>query len=115
MATILSIETKLKKAWSKDTCSPELKYKWSHINCCAGQCAVTALIVNDVFGGDIKKCYVHDDLHYFNIVGGRIVDLTRPQFGRAPIDYANAENESKENMLADEDIRHRYEQLKLSI
>lgn len=45
-----------------------------------GQCAVTAMLVNKFFGGEIRKLWVSGGgTHYFNIINGKIIDLTREQ------------------------------------
>ena len=48
---LYALEQVLHKSWSKQTayCPAE----WNKVNPSCGQCAVTALIVNDYFGGDI--------------------------------------------------------------
>lgn len=43
-------------------------------------CAITSLIINDYFGGDICKIYVDGINHYFNLIENNIVDLTKEQF-----------------------------------
>ena len=77
--------TELKKAievsWSAETSF--VPDEWSEDNPARGQCAVTALIVQDYFGGKIRKCDVVGgaDSHFFNeLPNGEIVDLTRIQF-----------------------------------
>ena len=49
-------------------------------------CAITSLIINDYFGGDICKIYVDGISHYFNLIENNIVDLTKDQFNRE-MDY----------------------------
>jgi hypothetical protein len=44
----LNLKNILKKAWSKETSS--VPDQWSKFNPALGQCAVTALAVNDYFG-----------------------------------------------------------------
>lgn len=69
--------------WCKETSSEE---DWTPENPPYGQCAVTALIVQDRCGGDIvnAKVYVpawdREVSHYFNRIGGLEIDLTRHQF-----------------------------------
>lgn len=73
----------LRAAWDAGTSSdPEL---WSPANPAWGQCAVTALVVQDEMGGDIvwARAELPDGRrisHYFNRVSGRELDLTREQF-----------------------------------
>lgn len=46
-----------------------------------GQCAVTAALVNDMFGGTIHKIRIEDgETHYFNKINGHYFDLTSDQF-----------------------------------
>jgi hypothetical protein len=74
------IENALRKAWSKETCYLPDQEKWSSQNPAFGQCAVTALIIQDFFGGEILYC-VHYH-HYWNrLPNGEEIDLTRSQFG----------------------------------
>lgn len=58
---------------------------WSRDNPAWGQCAVTVLIVNDYLGGEIvwAEAKLPDGRgisHYFNLIDGKEVDLTRRQF-----------------------------------
>lgn len=55
----------------------KIKEYWNQSNKTYGMCAITTLIVNDYFGGDIGKVYVGDISHYFNILNGKIIDLTK--------------------------------------
>jgi hypothetical protein len=74
------LENALKRAWSRETCYLPDQEKWSSQNPAFGQCAVTALIVQDFFGGEILRC-VHYR-HYWNrLPNGEEIDLTRSQFG----------------------------------
>jgi hypothetical protein len=78
--SIKLMENVLKKAWSKETCYLPDQEKWNNQNPAFGQCAVTALIVQDFFGGEILYC-VHYH-HYWNrLPNGEEIDLTRSQFG----------------------------------
>ena len=45
-----------------------------------GQCAVTAMIVHDRFGGEMLRTVNEGVLHYWNLVDDIDVDLTRDQF-----------------------------------
>lgn len=73
----------LEKSWGKETSvAPE---KWSPENPAYGQCAVTALVVHDFFGGRLVKVTAagpdETASHYYNeLPDGRVVDLTRVQF-----------------------------------
>lgn len=64
-------------AWSKETCFPTLGESWTSENPTLGQCAVTALIINDLFGGTIFK---NNFNHYWNVIEtGEVIDLTEEQ------------------------------------
>lgn len=55
-----------------------------------GQCAITATLVYDMFGGTIHKIKVDGGgTHYFNKIDGYYIDLTRDQFDlySIPINY----------------------------
>lgn len=70
-------------SWDAETsASPE---KWSPENRALGQCAVTACIVQDYLGGDVLNTVAtlpdgSTDSHYYNVIDGEEVDLTRSQF-----------------------------------
>lgn len=67
----------LGEAWCAETsASPD----WTPANPALGQCAVTALIVQDIMGGELSRGVVAGVSHYWNVVGGREVDLTHQQF-----------------------------------
>ncbi|MEK6760774.1 MAG: hypothetical protein AABX93_02515 [Nanoarchaeota archaeon] len=74
-----NLEEAVKSSWGKDTCYPPSAEKWSSENSALGQCAVTALVVNDYLGGEILNCKsLH---HYYNLLQDHtIVDLTKSQF-----------------------------------
>lgn len=42
--------------------------------------AVTALIIQDLFGGELKRTMANGVSHYYNSIAGEDVDLTRAQF-----------------------------------
>lgn len=51
-------------------------------------CAITSLIINYYFGGDIYKIYVEGISHYYNLIDDKIIDLTSSRFHH-DIDYKN--------------------------
>lgn len=61
-----------------DTACPNYRAKWSADNPTCGQCVPTAILVQKLFGGDIYKLESAD--HYYNIIDGEIIDLTKEQF-----------------------------------
>jgi hypothetical protein len=69
------------KVWSIESSS-----KWTPQNPARGQCGVTALVVNDLFGGEILKTRVSEGWHFYNRINGERYDLTESQFSE-PIQY----------------------------
>ena len=95
-------------SWNKDTCAPGLRNEWNEDNPSLGQCAITALIVNDIFGGKIMRCMASSGSHYYNIVNDELVDLTVDQFlGEIP-EYDKGEERTREYLLGNEDTKNRY-------
>ena len=104
---IKNIQKVLLECYSKDLCYPKVQCDWNENNRCFGMCAITSLIINDYFGGDICKIYVDGISHYFNLIENNIVDLTKNQFNRE-MDYKIMD---REKILTD-DTKNRYITLK---
>lgn len=82
MTGVIELRNKLHKAWSRET--SYIPEEWSEQNPSRGQCAVTALLVQEYMGGNIVKCNVVGDVssHFYNMLeNGEVVDFTREQFG----------------------------------
>ncbi|MER7015176.1 hypothetical protein ABT324_27410 [Saccharopolyspora sp. NPDC000359] len=83
---LADIEAAVRSSWGADTCAPEDLPKWHPGNPARGQCGVTALVLNDLLGGDLVRGEVHVDgrqvdFHWWNrLPGGLELDLTREQF-----------------------------------
>ncbi|MEC0721862.1 hypothetical protein P8882_16575 [Bacillus haynesii] len=75
LGQIEQIMKALYKSWSSDSSS-----KWSQDNPAKGQCGVTALVVNDVLGGEIRKTKLTEGWHFYNSINGKRYDLTVSQF-----------------------------------
>ena len=71
----------LRCAWSIET-----SRHWLRDNPASGQCGVTALVVQDKFGGEILKTDVNGAWHFYNGIDGRRIDFTMSQFD-SPISY----------------------------
>lgn len=68
----------IRDSWSKETTAYS---GWSSELPEAGQCAVTALLVQDIFGGVLMRAVVNGESHYWNkLDDGTEIDLTRAQF-----------------------------------
>lgn len=97
-------------SFSKETCYPAWVDRWNENVKCLGQCAITALVLNDFLGGKIMRCMSETGSHYYNLINGEIVDLTVSQFNSLP-DYKNGEERTREYLLSNEDTRNRYKLL----
>lgn len=81
------IERAVRSSWSAETCTPEYRSRWSGGNPARDQCGVTAMVLNDLLGGELVRGEVyaggkHVDYHWWNRLGmGVDIDLTREQFG----------------------------------
>lgn len=83
----------LLKAWRRETAYPSSQ-KDPLFNLANdptyGQCAITATLVYDLFGGSIHRVRVEGGgTHYFNKIDGHYIDLTSDQFSLydIPLDY----------------------------
>lgn len=65
----------LRRCWSAETSS-----KWRLDNPARGQCNVTSLVVQDIFGGEILRTATGEAWHFYNRIGDRRWDLTISQF-----------------------------------
>src|SRR5262249_11613610 len=84
---------------------------WSADNPSHGQCAVTALIVQDYFGGALLRAPVNGTAHYWNrLASGDEIDLTRQQFATATV--PSGVQRTREYVLSFPDTARRYEQLR---
>ena len=78
---IASLFACFRESWSVET-----GRHWKLDNPAAGQCGVTALVVNDELGGMIFKTDVNGAWHFYNLVDGKRVDFTMSQFS-SPVFY----------------------------
>ena len=100
----------LLECYSKDLCYSKVQDFWDDNNKCLSMCAITSLIINDYFGGNICKIYVAGISHYFNLVDEEIIDLTSSQFNHE-IDYKDYQIVDRQEILID-DTKNRYYILK---
>ncbi len=85
--TLSRIEGAIRGSWSVETCDPADVAHWSPDNPARGQCGATALVLQDLLGGDLLSAEVlHADgsrqgMHNWNrLSAGLELDLTREQF-----------------------------------
>ena len=108
--TLKELEKALLNSYEKELCYETVRENWTEENKTLGMCAITSLIVNDYFKGEIAKIKVDGISHYFNIINDSIVDLTASQFNKK-IDYKDYQIINREAMLTD-DTNNRYKKLK---
>lgn len=77
-----------------------------------GQCAVTALVVQDEDGGELRRTTVRGQSHYLNNVRGSIIDLTLEQFGDGASYDAEPVPRERSYLLSSPDTSRRYALLK---
>ena len=75
---LAALRTELQRHWGAETSFwPD---EWTPDRASFGQCAVTAMIVHDRFGGEVRRAVNEGVIHYWNRIDGVDVDLTRDQF-----------------------------------
>lgn len=106
----------LLRCYEKQTAYPPCQNDYDKINNpTSGQCAITSVIVQEIFGGTIHEITVTEDMtHLFNLISGRVVDLTCDQFTLfdIPLNYDNNREVVREECLSNENTNKRYMLLK---
>ena len=108
--TLKELEKALLNSYSKELCYEKAKDNWTEENKTLGMCAITALVVNDYFKGDITKIKVDKTSYYFNIINNKIMDLTRNQV-KKEIEYKDYKIVNRKDIII-EDTKNRYQRLK---
>ena len=108
---ILHLRKMLSKSWEKETCAPNLRRKWSKRRKYVGQSDVTALVVNELYGGELMHYMVGKDDYYYNILDGLNIDLSLA----ADFQVVTGEETTREVMLQDKDMNERYQKLRKNI
>jgi hypothetical protein len=86
--TLGELEYAFRRSWGADTTCLDAKSlsEWRPEHPARGQCGPTALVVQDLLGGELLVADVtggeaKDEVHYWNrFKGGLEIDLTREQF-----------------------------------
>ncbi len=106
---------RLKRCWSRMTCAPRFRDKWSEENITLGQCSITAFLAQDIFGGEVYGITTPNGaIHCFNVVGDSAFDLTSEQFGDTKLDYSTGVEQSRDDAhhFGNGEKQDRYELLK---
>ncbi|OQR56055.1 hypothetical protein [Bacillus sp. CDB3] len=88
------------KSWSIETSS-----KWTIENPAKGQCGVTALVVQDIYGGKIKKTKIGEVWHFYNCIDGQKFDFTETQFNEE-LNYMDVESNREEASADTNEIQY---------
>ena len=102
----------LSHVWCRYTCTPRMRkdYETSHMT--LGQCAITAFLAQDIFGGDVCGIPLEEGgYHCFNVVEDHVFDITSEQF-REKLNYENTIPQSREIHFQRKEKEERYQYLK---
>jgi hypothetical protein len=90
--SLADVSEAIHASWSAQTCDPAARAQWSAANPARGQCGVTALVLNDLLGGDLILADVRrpdgtkQGHHYWNrLPDGSEIDLTIGQFDEGEV------------------------------
>lgn len=106
--TLEEITYAIKKSWCRESCYAKYQDVWEEENSSYGQDVVTSILIYDYFKGNIKKCYVRETPHYFNIINKEIVDLTKEQFFGIEIPYDKSIYKKRSDLLKTKSVASRY-------
>ncbi len=103
----------LLNVWCEYSCTSRLRPKWSEENITVGQCSITSFLAQDIFGGEVHGIFRSEgNFHCYNVVDGKIFDLTSEQFQGEKLDYTNNPEQSREKHFANSEKKARYEYLR---
>lgn len=71
---------------------------WRSDNPAKGQCGVTALVVNDLLGGQILKTKLSEGWHFYNVIEHNRYDFTASQFSK-PFIYEDIPSNRREAFM----------------
>ncbi|WP_425438787.1 YunG family protein [Propionibacterium cyclohexanicum] len=102
----------LRNAWSADTSvAPD---QWTPSTPSQGQCAVTALVLQDYLGGELRRGLVDGLSHYWLTTdSGKEVDLTLNQFRNPTVTLTGVRE--RDYLLSSVSTRRRYKLLANSV
>lgn len=98
----------LAKSWGKDTAYHKDAPNWTPENPALGQCAITALLFNEFFGGKIYSGVSESGIvHYWNKKLGLKIDLTKQQFDKK-IKFFEVTLWERNHLLSTGNVEERY-------
>lgn len=102
----------LAQSWGKDTSYHKDAPNWTPENPALGQCAISALLFNEYFGGKIYSGVSDTGIvHYWNKIYGIKVDLTKQQFPRG-LKFKNIICWDRNELIATGNVDKRYNLLR---
>ncbi len=113
MHTLAQIEDAIRASWGRDTADRD--DEWAPENPSRGQCDVTSLVVQDIFGGELLAAGVFRDgerveSHMWNrLRGGIELDLTRDQFTNGEVIGESSVRQRPSEFDREHPRYHRYE------
>ena len=114
LTTLGDLYEVLRRAWCRETAYPGSQPDWVPNDPTYSQCAVTAMLVYDMFGGSIHRIRVSGGgTHYFNKIDGHYIDLTIEQFDlyNIPVSYEPNEEMDRKYCGKNADTARRYKLL----
>lgn len=114
VGTGIQLRKDLEKGWTRDTCHPSHRDKWSIELPSTGQCAITAMYLNEIMGWDIYETLIGKCRHFFNKdSNGFIYDLTSDQFSDNDINYEFSRKREFKDLY--KSCKNRYELFKSNL
>lgn len=111
----LKFKRALQISWGKDTAYRKDTDNWTSENPAVGQCAISALLFNELFGGKIYSGISNNGVeHYWNRRFGIKVDLTKQQFPHG-VSFKEIRKWDRDELLATGNVRERYNILRARV
>ena len=86
-----------------------MRADWSEEDPSRGQCSVTAFLAQELFGGEVRGVPLPDgNYHCYNMVNGRVFDLSSEQFHGERLDYSDNPIQRRADHFAKEEKYRRY-------
>lgn len=108
--TLDDLDAALTEGWTRETSADPAA--WTEQNSAWGQCAVTALVVQDHLGGSLRRGELGPISHYWNVLpSGEEIDLTRRQFPPGT-EISNVASRARDYVLSNPATVSRYRHLR---
>lgn len=105
----------LNGSWGKDTAYRKDAENWTKDNPALGQCAITALLFNELYGGQIISGVSKSGIvHYWNKKNGIKYDFTKQQFPKR-MRFKNKKYWMRDELLATGNVAERYDLLRTRV